>query len=121
MGRLLESLHTSFKDAVTESRGDALTGDPEDVFTGEAFTGPQALELGLIDGLGDMHSVLKREYGPQVVLRRVNRPSRMPPFGALPFGSLWPGGADFGRDAAAAAVEELCEREVRARYGAGGM
>ena len=72
---LLASLHGSFKDAILENRGDALkakNAKPEDVFTGEAFTGRQALELGLVDGLGDMHSRLRAEYGKDVELRVVN-------------------------------------------------
>ena len=72
---LLASLHETFKDAILASRGDALKARPEDVFTGEAFTGRQALELGLVDGLGDMHSRLRAEYGKDVELRVVN-PSR---------------------------------------------
>lgn len=123
---LLESLHTSFKEAVIESRGSALSGEPEKIFTGEAFTGTQALELGLIDGLGDMHSILKEEYGPQVRLRRVNPMLRMPPFPQLFSGSVWDGAAGglaagVAQDAAAAVIEELSEREIRARYGASGM
>jgi hypothetical protein len=51
---------------------------------------------------------------------------RMSPFPQLFSGSVWDvaaGGlaAGVAQDAAAAVIEELSEREIRARYGASGM
>ena len=55
-------LHELFVSWVRERRGDRLTGDAADLFSGEVWTGPKALELGLIDGLGTLRAVLTQRY-----------------------------------------------------------
>ncbi|HEV2543657.1 MAG TPA: S49 family peptidase [Methylobacterium sp.] len=42
-----------------------------DLFTGAVWTGRQALELGLVDGLGDLRGTLRARYGDAVDLRLV--------------------------------------------------
>ena len=42
-----------------------------DLFTGAVWTGRQALDLGLVDGLGDLRSTLRARYGDKVELRLV--------------------------------------------------
>lgn len=54
----LDALHGMFTAWVRERRGDRLTGDGSTVFSGEVWTGPRALELGLIDGLGTLRGVV---------------------------------------------------------------
>lgn len=39
------------------------TPSPRSVHAGRAWTGRQALKLGLIDGLGEMRDVMQAEYG----------------------------------------------------------
>ncbi len=51
METLLDNIHEQFKAAVREGRGDALKEDNE-VFSGLVWTGEQALENGLVDGIG---------------------------------------------------------------------
>ena len=63
---LLKELHENFKAQVKERRGDKLTGDEETLFSGEFWTGREAVELGLIDGLGDLRTVLRDRYGEKV-------------------------------------------------------
>jgi len=53
---LLDTIHTQFIDSVREGRGDRLKENPE-IFSGLAWSGEQAVGLGLIDGLGSMNSV----------------------------------------------------------------
>lgn len=54
-------LHTLFTDWVTARRGDKLAADKE-LFTGEVWIGAQAVELGLIDGLGTAREVLHERF-----------------------------------------------------------
>lgn len=54
----LDALHGMFSAWVRERRGDRLGGDPATVFSGEVWTGPRALELGLVDGLGTLRGVV---------------------------------------------------------------
>ena len=42
-----------------------------DLFTGAVWTGRQALELGLVDALGDLRGTLRARYGEKVELRLV--------------------------------------------------
>ncbi|HID00028.1 MAG TPA: S49 family peptidase [Piscirickettsiaceae bacterium] len=53
---VLERTHQQFIKAVREGRGERLKDHP-DLFTGLVWLGPEATELGLIDGLGDTRYV----------------------------------------------------------------
>lgn len=59
-------IHQVFIDHVKSRRGDKLKGKDEDLFTGEWWTAIRGLDLGLIDHLGDMHTVLRERYGDKV-------------------------------------------------------
>ena len=79
-------MYDGFVDLVKERRGDRLAEDP-DIFSGAFWSGRRSLELGLVDRLGDLRSVLRDKFGDKVRLRIVNPPrGRM--FGRLPFGRL---------------------------------
>jgi signal peptide peptidase SppA len=60
-------IHESFIALVKDRRGSHLAGDDEDLFSGEYWAGRTALGLGLVDQLGDIHSVLRTRYGEDVV------------------------------------------------------
>ncbi|KAL4443453.1 hypothetical protein ABPG75_011190 [Micractinium tetrahymenae] len=61
---LMDDLHDSFKERVRSSRGERLAAGKDDqLFSGRAWTGRQALKLGLVDGLGDMRSVMQAQFG----------------------------------------------------------
>jgi serine protease SohB len=77
-------IHVHFIDVVKSRRGAKLNG-PEDVlFSGEFWTGRRSLELGVVDGLGDLRAVLRERYGD-----KVETPLVMPPRGW--FGRAVPG------------------------------
>lgn len=59
--KLHEQLHELFVEWVKERRGERLKDDP-DLFTGDVWLGPKALELGLIDGIGNLRDVIKERY-----------------------------------------------------------
>ena len=63
-------IHQTFIDLVNQRRGLKLKDDPE-LFTGMFWTGMKGLELGLIDGLGDMRSFLRQRYGEKTRLQLV--------------------------------------------------
>src|SRR5438105_1434877 len=59
-------IHEDFIALVKERRGDRLKGQEQDLFSGEYWTGRQAIELGLADGIGDLRSVLRQRFGDEV-------------------------------------------------------
>ena len=67
-------LHADFIKVVENSRGSKLK-DPEknNIFTGEFWTGKTALELGLIDGLGNADQVLKEKFGDKVIIKNFEK------------------------------------------------
>ncbi len=60
---LLTQAHEMFKDWVRERRGAKLTAPEEAVFDGGYMLGASAKKLGLIDGFGDVDSVVKQLGG----------------------------------------------------------
>ena len=60
-----------FIDMVKASRGDKLADD-KDMFSGLFWSGGRAQELGLIDALGDMRTVIKQRYGEEAKLTLVS-------------------------------------------------
>lgn len=66
-------IHQVFIDMVKDRRGAKLADDP-DLFSGLFWTGGRGVALGLVDGLSDMRSELKRRYGPKTRLELVSAP-----------------------------------------------
>lgn len=60
--RILERTHQQFIDVVRAGRGERLN-EVEGVFSGLVWLGDEAVEIGLIDGLGDLGSVVRDEIG----------------------------------------------------------
>ncbi len=68
--RALQSeIHEAFRAQVRERRDGRLRAGEDELFSGRFWSGAKALELGLIDGLGDLRAVLRDRYGKQVRLR----------------------------------------------------
>ncbi|MEM9107162.1 MAG: S49 family peptidase [Pseudomonadota bacterium] len=108
-------VHQVFIDMVKERRGSKLA-DNDDLFTGLFWSGMKGKELGLVDELGDMRSVLKERYGDKVKLRLITMPRGL-------FGRRVAGAAtgDLSSRVAAAAASGLAdaveERALWSRYG----
>ncbi len=64
-------IHEAFRQHVRERRGGRLKAADDILFNGEFWTGRRALELGLIDGLGDLRGILRQRFGEKVRLRPV--------------------------------------------------
>lgn len=61
---VLENTHKQFIEAVKQGRGDRLAND-ERLFSGLVWSGEQALELGLVDGLGSASHVARQVVGQE--------------------------------------------------------
>jgi ClpP class serine protease len=70
---------------VSSAREGKLSKEREsDLFSGDIWLGKEALELGLIDGLGDLRSVCRAEFGDDVKLVKINVGPPLPwPFGGF--------------------------------------
>ncbi len=64
-------VHQVFIDHVKTRRGEKLNGKDDELFTGEWWTGVRALDLGLIDELNDLHSVLKQRFGKDYNIKKI--------------------------------------------------
>ncbi len=65
---MLDDVHLQFIEAVKEGRGDRLK-ETEDMFSGLIWTGRQALELGLIDAIGDEDYVAREVIGAEKIVK----------------------------------------------------
>lgn len=117
---LQREVHQTFIDLVKGSRGDRLAEDP-DLFSGLFWSGKRGVDLGLVDGLGDLRSVLRARYGETVKPRLIHQSRgllgrRMQPGVALGLAGM----ADAtlaGAGAAAHLAAMADERLLWARYG----
>lgn len=66
-------LHKDFIDVVEKSRGSKLNKSEVELFSGEFWSGSKAKDLGLIDGIGDAHQVLKEKFGNDVVIKKFEK------------------------------------------------
>ncbi len=85
---LQADIHAAFIAHVRNRRGTALKEDQTDLFSGLFWTGARALEYGLIDGIGELRTILREKYGPDVHPRLIAMRRR-----AWPFGGSVTGGA----------------------------
>lgn len=66
-------IHETFIDLVKSRRGDVLTDDP-DLFTGKFWTGRTAIQLGLVDAIGDLRGVIRDRYGDKAEPKLISAP-----------------------------------------------
>ena len=60
---LQTDIHEQFITHIEARRGSRLKGDRKDLFSGAFWTGQRALDLGLVDGLGDYRQVIAERFG----------------------------------------------------------
>ncbi len=60
---LLHAIHEQFIQAVRSGRGARLKGDPKVLYSGDYWTGQEAYQLGLVDGLCDVQSLMQEQWG----------------------------------------------------------
>ena len=105
---LQADVHGAFKALVRARRGTKLRGQEAELFSGAFWAGRKALELGLIDGIGHMHDVLKKKFGDKLVLKNIPA-SQGWSLKRLGFGAF----AEFP----AASMDALESRALWARFG----
>lgn len=109
-------IHQVFIDMVKSRRGSRL-GEDSTIFSGLFWTGTRGLELGLIDGLGEMRDVIKRRFGKDAKLELIGGTRTL-------FGRRVPGVAlgsanlgEIASGATAGLAEGLEERAMWSRFG----
>ncbi|MCJ8517588.1 signal peptide peptidase SppA [Pseudorhizobium tarimense] len=109
-------IHKVFIDMVKARRGSRLADDAT-IFSGLFWTGVRGLDLGLVDGIGEMRETLKCRYGDKTRLELVAGARNM--FGRrLPGVVSGQGGAGaIGAGAASGLAEALEEKAMWSRYG----
>ena len=65
-------IHQEFIELVKERRGLKIAPQGDQLFTGEFWSGRQALELGLVDGIMDVRTKMRELYGDKVRLKLVS-------------------------------------------------
>ncbi|MEQ1697631.1 MAG: S49 family peptidase [Hyphomicrobiaceae bacterium] len=66
---LQRDVHDVFIGVVKERRGSLLKGADSELFSGAFWSGPRALDHGLIDGISDVRSKMRELHGNKVTLR----------------------------------------------------
>lgn len=105
LDRLLAPIHAAFIAQVRARRG-ARLAEGADLFSGEVWSGREAVDLGLADGIAHMLPKLQGLYGDKVQL--------------IPYGLRVPFFRRFGLAAAGALFDVAEERAAFARFGVGG-
>jgi signal peptide peptidase SppA len=111
--RLQGQLHELFVSWVRKRRGDKLTTDNDDLFSGEVWTGAKAVELGLIDGLGNLREIVTERFpDAEITIAEGKRPllARLGLAGAASIGQST-------GDRVLAAVEAFEARAAWSRFG----
>ncbi|MFQ5347336.1 MAG: S49 family peptidase [Rhodothalassiaceae bacterium] len=70
---LQAEIHEQFKAMVRERRGRRLKSEAPGLFSGDVWLGRRAAEMGLIDGIGDMRTVMRQRFGRRTRFRLVGR------------------------------------------------
>jgi len=114
---LQKEIHDGFIDMVQVRRGDRLKGADKELFSGAFWTGATAAELGLVDGLGDLRTVMRDRFGEDVKFRKIEEHQS---FFKRKFGlSLGTpeGGTDFAGDLGHGLINAVEERLIWNRFG----
>ena len=111
-----KDIHQHFIALVKERRADKLAGDDAALFSGEFWTGPRAVELGLADRIGDLRSTLRERFGEKLRTPLMSAERTM-------FGRLVPGVGSFAGLARKEGLADdfISALEARALWGRFGL
>jgi signal peptide peptidase SppA len=70
---LQKDIHKYFTDMVEDRRGDKLKGTKKKLFSGDVWLAEEAVKLGLIDGVGDLKSIMKERFGDKTRFKVISR------------------------------------------------
>ncbi|MEP1443373.1 MAG: S49 family peptidase [Hyphomicrobiales bacterium] len=112
-----DEIHDTFVDMVKDRRGDVISGDEEEVFSGRFWTAMTGQSLGLVDRIGDIRSIVKERYGEKTQLKVIGAGGgllkRAPSNGVSMPNDMSSIGAGFAEHM----VTQAEERALWARYG----
>jgi signal peptide peptidase SppA len=122
---LQRDVHDVFIGVVKDRRAAKLKGQDAELFSGAFWSGPKALELGLIDGIVDMRSKMREIYGDKVRLRLIaaagggllGRLRRLPSIAPISGGSSSADGNVLNFAIADDMLSAIETRSLWARYG----
>ncbi len=103
---LQKDMHKAFVAWVKDRRGKRLKGTDKVLFDGEFWLAGAAMEKGLIDDVGDLHSVMQDKFGEKVNLIPLSAEKKL----SIPFITSKIEGLE-------AALDTLDNRSVWSRYG----
>ena len=106
---LQNDIHEQFKDWVRKRREGQIKAEEKDIFEGQFWSAPRALEYGLIDGLGDYKSILKGKFGDDTKFKEFKSDKGL-------IASLINGG-DTKTSLSDKLAQTLEEKSIRSRYG----
>lgn len=103
-------IHQQFIDHVLDRRGARLREPHDDLFSGAFWTGQRAVDLGLVDGLGECRQVLRDRFGEDINFLFIE-PKRkfLASLGGLP--------GSFAGDIVDEAAEIATEKAMLSRFG----
>ncbi len=96
---LQADIHQQFITHIETRRGSRLKGDRDALFSGAFWTGQTALELGLIDAIGECRQTLLNRFGSETEIMMIEPKRKLLPFGVSGMSSR------LVEDAAAVAIE----------------
>ncbi|MBB44078.1 MAG: S49 family peptidase [Rhodospirillaceae bacterium] len=67
-----KEIHQNFKNLVSKRRGEKIRVTKKNLFEGDIWTGRQAEELGLVDGIGDLQTVMRKRFGDKTKFKNIN-------------------------------------------------
>lgn len=109
---LQQAIHGDFIALVKKSRGKRINGTDKTIFNGEYWLAAQAMQYGLIDGIGDLRGTLQKRFG-----KHVATPLIAPPSGFLARRIPGMSGAILSDNWAKTALAAAEERALWGRYG----
>lgn len=113
--RMLEDIHRSFRDVVSAARGAKLTLAPERAFSGEVFTGREAVEHGFCDAIGEVRGTMRGMFGDATRFKHFG--GGRGPFGFPNFSGASNFSEAAGRGFAAGVADAAEERAAYQRLG----
>lgn len=78
--QMLDNIHQQFIEVVKTGRGDRINANNDELFSGLFWSGEQALELGLIDGLASSSEVAREIVGAEDIVDYTPRPNYLDRF-----------------------------------------
>ena len=56
----------NFKEVVLKSRGKKINIQNKNIFSGSFWAGKEAVKLGLVDGIGDLNTIMEKKFGEKI-------------------------------------------------------